>query len=186
MPRVHNLHKTFGVDVVLSDVDFTLNDGEHVGLIGPNGVGKSTLLRCIVGQDRPDSGATVGDALSTARSDLAAADADLRQATDALARSPDSTEALAAYGAALTRFESLGGYAREHFEAALDAFSGTVVAVSHDRAFLRHIAQRIIEIRDGQARPVPTNSKLEAAYGSVKPLQRTEDFGEIIPEAWDR
>lgn len=137
MLQVHNLHRTFGVDVVLSDVGFTLNDGEHAGLIGPNGVGKSTLLRCIVGQEVPDSGAivlaptdqaigylpqsladltgaTVGEALSTARSDLAAADADLRRATDLLAQSPHSTAALSAYGVALTRFESLGGYEREH------------------------------------------------------------------------
>ncbi|HEX9371895.1 MAG TPA: ABC-F family ATP-binding cassette domain-containing protein [Roseiflexaceae bacterium] len=41
---------------------------------------------------------------------------------------------------------------REHFEQALDAFDGTVIAVSHDRAFLRHFAERVIEVRDGRAR----------------------------------
>jgi len=41
---------------------------------------------------------------------------------------------------------------REHFEEALDAFEGTVIAVSHDRAFLRHFAERVIEVRDGRAR----------------------------------
>jgi ATP-binding cassette, subfamily F, member 3 len=41
---------------------------------------------------------------------------------------------------------------REHFEQALDAFEGTVIAVAHDRAFLHHFAERVVEIRDGAAR----------------------------------
>jgi ATP-binding cassette subfamily F protein 3 len=41
---------------------------------------------------------------------------------------------------------------REHFEAALDAFEGTVIAVAHDRAFLRSFAERVVEVRDGRAR----------------------------------
>ena len=41
---------------------------------------------------------------------------------------------------------------REHFEQALDAFEGTVIAVAHDRAFLRGFAERVIEVRAGQAR----------------------------------
>src|SRR6266516_3070476 len=40
---------------------------------------------------------------------------------------------------------------REHFEAALDAFEGTVIAVSHDRAFLRSFAERVVEVRGGRA-----------------------------------
>jgi ATP-binding cassette subfamily F protein 3 len=41
---------------------------------------------------------------------------------------------------------------REHFEQALDAFEGTVIAVAHDRAFLRGFAERVIEVRAGHAR----------------------------------
>jgi ATP-binding cassette subfamily F protein 3 len=41
---------------------------------------------------------------------------------------------------------------REHFEQALDAFEGTVIAVSHDRAFLRGFAERVVEVRDGGTR----------------------------------
>jgi ATP-binding cassette, subfamily F, member 3 len=37
---------------------------------------------------------------------------------------------------------------REHFEAALDAFTGTIIVVSHDRAFVEHFAERVIEIRE--------------------------------------
>ena len=39
---------------------------------------------------------------------------------------------------------------REHFEAALDAFEGTVIVVAHDRAFLRNFARRLLQVRDGQ------------------------------------
>ena len=41
---------------------------------------------------------------------------------------------------------------REHFEQALEAFEGTVIAVAHDRAFLRSFAERVVEVRDGHAR----------------------------------
>jgi ATP-binding cassette subfamily F protein 3 len=44
---------------------------------------------------------------------------------------------------------------REHFEAALDAFEGTVIAISHDRAFLRSFAEHVIEVRDGRVRLFP-------------------------------
>jgi len=43
---------------------------------------------------------------------------------------------------------------REHFEEALDAFEGTVIAVAHDRAFLRSFAERVVEVRDGHVRVI--------------------------------
>ena len=56
MLQVQNLHKTYGVATILDGVSFVLNDGERLGLIGPNGGGKSTLLRCLAGQEHPDRG----------------------------------------------------------------------------------------------------------------------------------
>jgi ATP-binding cassette subfamily F protein 3 len=41
---------------------------------------------------------------------------------------------------------------REHFEAALAAYEGTVIAVAHDRAFLRSFARRVLEVRNGRMR----------------------------------
>jgi ATP-binding cassette, subfamily F, member 3 len=41
---------------------------------------------------------------------------------------------------------------RKHFEQALEAFEGTVIAVAHDRAFLRSFAERVVEVCDGQVR----------------------------------
>src|SRR5712692_3878056 len=51
--------KSFGTEVVLHDVSFVLNAGEKVGLVGENGVGKSTLLQIIAGQTAPDAGRVV-------------------------------------------------------------------------------------------------------------------------------
>ena len=46
----------FGGVAALSDVDFTLQDGELRCLIGPNGAGKSTFFKCLTGQYRPTRG----------------------------------------------------------------------------------------------------------------------------------
>ncbi|HUO84412.1 MAG TPA: ABC-F family ATP-binding cassette domain-containing protein [Thermoanaerobaculia bacterium] len=48
--------KAYGAQPVFEGLTFTLNEGDHVGLIGPNGSGKSTLLRILAGVETPDSG----------------------------------------------------------------------------------------------------------------------------------
>ena len=50
-----NVAKAFGINVVLNDVSFTLQQGDRIGLVGVNGCGKSTLMRIIAGLDSPDS-----------------------------------------------------------------------------------------------------------------------------------
>ncbi|MEP0762655.1 MAG: ABC-F family ATP-binding cassette domain-containing protein, partial [Chloroflexota bacterium] len=58
MLSVSNLSKRFpGAEAFLfTRVSFTVNAGERVGLIGPNGCGKTTLLRIITGEIAADSG----------------------------------------------------------------------------------------------------------------------------------
>ncbi|HJV17466.1 MAG TPA: ABC-F family ATP-binding cassette domain-containing protein [Bacillales bacterium] len=53
---VDNLSHTFGDRTLFKDVSFQLNDVDHVGLVGANGVGKSTLMNIITGQLIHDSG----------------------------------------------------------------------------------------------------------------------------------
>jgi len=57
-----NLAKGFGERVLFEDLSFSLPQGGIVGIIGPNGVGKTTLMKMIIGDEQPDSGSlTVGD-----------------------------------------------------------------------------------------------------------------------------
>ena len=54
--RVEGIEKSFGSNVVLRGVDFSVMPGEVVTIIGPSGSGKSTLLRCINLLETPDAG----------------------------------------------------------------------------------------------------------------------------------
>ncbi len=57
--EAEGLEKSFGERKVLSHVDFRLQRGERVGLVGPNGVGKTTFLRVLLGETPPDGGKLV-------------------------------------------------------------------------------------------------------------------------------
>ncbi len=54
--EVEHLHKAFGDRVLIDDLSFTLPRNGIVGVIGPNGVGKSTLFKMIIGKEQPTSG----------------------------------------------------------------------------------------------------------------------------------
>lgn len=51
-----DLTKTYGIDVILQDVSFHVNEGDRIGIIGANGAGKTTLLRMLSGELPYDSG----------------------------------------------------------------------------------------------------------------------------------
>lgn len=51
-----NLTKVYGTDVIIKGVDFHVNDGDRIGLVGRNGAGKTTLLNMITGELTPDDG----------------------------------------------------------------------------------------------------------------------------------
>jgi ATP-binding cassette ChvD family protein len=60
--KVENLHKQFGERVLIEDLSFDLPRNGIVGVIGPNGVGKSTLFKMIMGIEQPTSGSlTLGE-----------------------------------------------------------------------------------------------------------------------------
>jgi len=63
MIELKNVSKRFVANVVLDGVNLTVHDGETVALLGPSGVGKSVLLKHIIGLIKPDSGDVIVDGL---------------------------------------------------------------------------------------------------------------------------
>ena len=55
--QIRDMQKSFGERTLFSHVNLNLRAGDRVALLGPNGIGKSTLLKCLVGQEAPDAGA---------------------------------------------------------------------------------------------------------------------------------
>ena len=120
-------------DPILSDINFTLNEGERVGLIGENGAGKTTLLKLITGDLSPESGAvqkkngiSVGflaqtggfESDGTVYSEMLGA---VKPQLDALSRLAELSQRLSAaeYGSAeyreiSSRYESLEKYIAAH------------------------------------------------------------------------
>jgi ATPase subunit of ABC transporter with duplicated ATPase domains len=230
MLQASDLTKSHDGAPLFDGLSFVLGDGERAGLVGRNGVGKSTLLRLLAGVDRADRGAvstagarvgwlpqeapdaatTLGALLGEGLGEVWSVRGELR-ALEAQLQQGDASEAtLAAYGHAQERFGALGGWAldarldearralaidhldprtplarlsggeqaRVHMaamvasgvelllldeptnhldpetleavETALRRFAGTLVVVSHDRAFLDGIGvTRRLEVRDG-------------------------------------
>ncbi len=75
MIELRSVRKRFGAQVVLDGVDFEVQDGETVALLGPSGTGKSVLLKHIIGLLQPDSGSVIVDGKDVAtlgRKELAA------------------------------------------------------------------------------------------------------------------
>ncbi|MEE8421258.1 MAG: ABC-F family ATP-binding cassette domain-containing protein [Dehalococcoidia bacterium] len=123
--------KSFGAVTVLDNVDFTVGDGEHVGLVGPNGAGTSTLLQLLAGEppDRGSAGIRGGDAgflrqeadhvphqslaeeLWTAFPDARAIEHDLDALATEIERGDGNIDALVIkQGELFERFEALDGY----------------------------------------------------------------------------
>lgn len=56
MIQANKLSKTFGAKTLLQEVSFIINSKDKIGVVGPNGTGKSTLFKVILGTEQPDKG----------------------------------------------------------------------------------------------------------------------------------
>ena len=126
--QLADVGKGFGAQMVLDQVTFTVGPRARIGLVGPNGIGKTTLLRLIAGLELPDSGSVTRAPPSLAvgylaqerepvrdetlleflehRAGVAAAATELEGAATSLAH---DARAEGRYSAALERFLALGG-----------------------------------------------------------------------------
>ncbi|MFT6023736.1 MAG: ATP-binding cassette subfamily F protein uup [Ascidiaceihabitans sp.] len=72
-----NITKAYGDKVILMPFDLTVQRGDRIALVGPNGVGKTTLLNMLIGKEQPDSGTIkIGTNLEIALFDQARAQLD--------------------------------------------------------------------------------------------------------------
>ncbi len=130
MLSIHNLHKNYGIQPILQNINFNIAAGERIGLIGPNGSGKTTLMRILAGLEKPDSGIvastrpglrigylaqgidlppeqTLHAALETGASAQTDPAAEIESLAAALSQNPDDSELQEKYDSALTQLSAV-------------------------------------------------------------------------------
>ena len=197
-----------GVPELVRPFSDEVHFGERIGIVGPNGGGKTHLMRMLNGDEPPAIGeVVVGPRVSTglftqlnARTDFSGRGV-LEVVEERLGALQPSMSALARYGlqgAANRTYDTLSGGQKarleilcleleghnlllldeptdnldidssEALEQALDGFEGTVVAVSHDRAFLRRLDRFLMVLHDGTVLSLPdVDTALEALNDPV-------------------
>ena len=135
---VANLAKAYGDNQVLNGATFTMHAGDKWGLVGANGIGKSTLVKIIAGEVEQDAGTvqfgpdaeigylpqvltaaegqTIAQLIAASQARMHELEARLRtlEAEMAAPGGTDLEQTLAEYGHVSEEFERLGGYDREH------------------------------------------------------------------------
>lgn len=134
--NANQLVKEYGGEPLFNPLSFEIGDGERIALIGPNGTGKSTIIKMIIGELSPDSGTisaardcSIGYLSQTVISDLnhtlyqeaedvfaplIALGARLAAICAELEKSPDSPALLSEYAELEHRFESAEGYSYQY------------------------------------------------------------------------
>ena len=57
--EIKSVTKKFDNKTVLNNISFTVNDGEFLSILGPSGCGKTTLLKILIGIEKPSSGSII-------------------------------------------------------------------------------------------------------------------------------
>lgn len=131
MLKATNIQKGYGSLTVLSDVSFSLSQGQKVALVGNNGTGKTTLLKIVAGLEQPDFGeiqiardtcigylpqdtsVTGTDTIKEYLRHTAGVDT-LEQRINELSEQLNTPSRVSEYGELRDKYDRLGGYAFEH------------------------------------------------------------------------
>ena len=70
MLKLDNIHKSYGKSKILNGSTFEINKGDHIGIIGGNGCGKTTLIKILCGIMSPDKGQILNGGKPVAKSDF--------------------------------------------------------------------------------------------------------------------
>jgi ATP-binding cassette subfamily F protein 3 len=130
-----NLAKSYGEDDIFSAISLSIPPQSRIALVGPNGIGKTTLLRVLIGLEEPSDGTirrarrleigylpqeallsgthTLWEECLKALSDLLAMETELVRLEGEMSNPQKADEALARYGPLQETFERLGGYTYE-------------------------------------------------------------------------
>ena len=133
--QLKDIWKSFGAYDVLTGIHWQIDPGDRIGLVGPNGCGKTTLLRLITEESLPDRGqlhrqrdlnigfltqeptfdpeCTVMDAALDAFADILALQHRLQNLEKTMAEGENSDAVLDDYGHLRDQYEHMGGYATE-------------------------------------------------------------------------
>lgn len=200
--RINELKKYFGDRLLLDIVDLKVYQGDKIGIVGVNGVGKTTLLEIIAGNmDFDEGNLFVGEKKSKYISQLGEP---VKKCINDKYKSLFQIEGIwrnSMSGGEKTRFKLAEGFESQASLLLVDEptcnldidgidliidkfqkFSGTLLVVSHDRHFLDAVCNKILEVDNGRCKIYNGNySKyLEVKAAEVKRIEF--EYNEFIKE----
>ncbi|MGM0379411.1 MAG: ABC-F family ATP-binding cassette domain-containing protein [Bacillota bacterium] len=156
-----NISKSYGINTILQDISFNINEKERVGLIGDNGAGKTTLFKILTGEIHPDNGqvflskdktlgylkqktsykedTTIYEACLPTFQDLIDKEKNLRKLEEKISNDPTNQKLLDEYSDKLDIFEKSGGY----------SYKGKIKGVLNGLGFGEKFFDKSVDILSG-------------------------------------
>ena len=156
-----NISKSYGINTILKDISFNINEEEKVGLIGDNGAGKTTLFKILTGEINPDNGqvflskdktlgylkqknsykddTTIYEACLPTFQELIDKEKELRKLEKNISKDPTNQKLLDEYSDKLDIFEKNGGY----------SYKGKIKGVLNGLGFGQNFYDKPVNILSG-------------------------------------